>query len=183
MIFDMGELTDSKPVKLITSIIYRDDKLLAESEAFLVKEYGEKEDLEATFPFDQTGYYEKEFGKDLKRKLLCFRGLITLDSSGKIKVFTNDVERTLSLVGRRRVNIDPGYVTEAKVVLLTTKDYSHRVYVGDKIFAEVTLYFQNGSFRPWPWSYPDYASNELVGYFNDVRARYREDLKRIKKSR
>ena len=82
--------------------------------------------------------------------------------------------------GARTVNIDPGYITEAKLVLLTAKDFSHRIYQKDGIFAESTLFFQDHSFRPWPWTYPDYASAEMVEYFNQVRELYMADIGRGK---
>ena len=174
----MGALLEQKPVKLIVSILYKDESFLIEAETFLVREYGAKEHLEAVFPFNFTDYYEKEFGEDLKRKVICFRKLVNLEASGEIKVFTNKIEDKLTKEkNKRAVNIDPGYVTEAKLVLFTTKDYSHRIYLGDKIFAEVTLHFQNNSFRSWPWSYPDYASKEMVEYFNKVRKVYMDDIK------
>jgi hypothetical protein len=179
----MGELTDQNPVKLIASIIYKDENSLSDAESFLVQTYGEQEDLEAVFPFDFTDYYEEEFGKGLKRKLVCFRKLIEPDGSGRIKLSTNLVEHELKNGEKRTVNIDPGYITEAKLILFTTKDYSHRVYLGNKIFAEVTLYFQNSSFRSWPWTYPDYASEALIGYFNKVRALYMNDIRGHKGNR
>ena len=158
----MGALLEQKPVKLIISIIYKDESFLVVAENLLIKRYGEKEQIEAVFPFEYTNYYEKEFGADLKRKIFCFRKLIAPESAGKIKLFTNRVEDKLKAKNNRTVNIDPGYLTEAKLVLFTTKDYSHRIYL---------------TFKPWPWSYPDYASNEMVDYFNKIRSIYAGDVK------
>ena len=174
----MGALLEQKSVKMVVSIIYREDSFLYEAETTLVEKYGEIEDLKEIFYFDFTDYYEKEFGKDLKRKLICFKKPIGPEFLSKIKHYTNEVEKKLKNNNNRTVNIDPGYITEAKLVLFTTKDYSHRVYIGDNIFAEVTLHFQNNSFRAWPWTYPDYSSNALVDYFNKVRSLYMRDIKK-----
>ena len=94
------------------------------------------------------------------------------EKAAEIKLITNRIEDRFRKDRKRTVNIDPGYVTEAKLVLLTTKDYTHRVYIGKRIFAESTLFFQDGTFKSWPWTYPDYASAEMVSYFNQVRELY-----------
>ncbi|MFH1304964.1 MAG: DUF4416 family protein, partial [Candidatus Omnitrophota bacterium] len=120
-----------------------------------------------------------ELGSRLKRKVICFRILHPKEKIFRIKLATNRIEDRFRVNGKRTVNIDPGYVNDAKLVLLTTKDYTHRIHIGGSIFAESTLFFQEGSFRRWPWTYPDYASEELVDYFNDVRKIYMEDIKKV----
>jgi hypothetical protein len=74
--------------------------------------------------------------------------------------------------GRRRVNIDPGYVADMKLVLATTKDAAQRVHLGRGIYAEATLHFVSGCFQAQPHTYPDYAADEAIAFFNEVRARY-----------
>ena len=168
----MGALGDQRPVKLVSSIIFRDDGIRREVEDRLKKLYGSFEPLEEIFPFDYTDYYYDELGGPLKRKLVCFKRLIGKEKASEIKLITNRIEDRFRKDRKRTVNIDPGYVTEAKLVLLTTKDYTHRVYIGKRIFAESTLFFQDGTFKSWPWTYPDYASAEMVSYFNQVRELY-----------
>lgn len=168
----MGFFVGQKPVKLIASIIFKEEKFLRHAEDELKKRYGRCEAASVTLPFDYTDYYEEEFGAPLERKLICFKKLPDSDKIPEVKVETNNIETALSFNGKRMVNIDPGYITEAKLVLLTTKDYSHRVYLGGCIFAEATLFFQNNTFNPWPWTYPDYASKEMIDYFNKVRKIY-----------
>ncbi|NQT32945.1 MAG: DUF4416 family protein [Candidatus Omnitrophica bacterium] len=173
----MGELIQQKPVKLIASIIFKDKEVLADAEGKLKKLYGPGEELELTLPFDKTDYYYPEMGEPLERKLICFKKLVNKEKIEGIKIASNRIEDLFKNGGKRSINIDPGYVTEAKLVLLTTKDYTHRVYIGRKIFAESALFFQNETFNPWPWTYPDYASDEMVGYFNKVRALYMDQYK------
>lgn len=168
----MGKVLKKKAVRLIASIIFKDKKYLDKAEKSLKKLYGPIDALEKILPFDYTDYYCDEMGSGLKRKIISFEKLIDKEKLAKTKLDTNSLEDSLSIGGKRTVNIDPGYVTEAKLVLLTTKDYTHRVYIGRGIFAEVTLFFKEGSFRSWPWTYPDYASDEMISYFNKVRELY-----------
>ena len=174
----MGALIEQKPVKLVASVIFKEEKYRKYAEERLKRAYGPPEPFEKTLPFDYTGYYCEEFGKPLKRKLICFKKLLNGEKAPAVKLAANKIETSCLAGGKRVVNIDPGYVTEAKLVLLTTKDYTHRVYVGRRIFAESTLFFQDGTFRSWPWTYPDYASRELISYFNDVRQIYMRDIKK-----
>ena len=94
-----------------------------------------------------------------------------------IKRQTNELEWTLAREERRRVNVDPGYVSLGKVVLASTKDHAHRLYLGQGIYGEVTLTYQHGHFRPWPWTYPDYASDRYCTLFDEIRRHYRAQLR------
>ena len=163
-------------VKLVTSIIYREKAQMEKAKTLLSDLFGSAEDLRFFADFDYTDYYQNEFGRPLERVILAYRGLVPLERSHLSKVETNKIEREMSKLSRRTVNIDPGYVTKAKLVLFTTKDYSHRIYTGDGIFAECTLFFQNGVFNAWPWTYPDYASEPIRGYFGKIRDIYAKDL-------
>ncbi len=173
----MGVLSRQKPVKLIASIIFKEEKRREYAEKRLERIYGALEPLEKILPFDKTDYYYEEFGRPLKRKLVCFKRLLGTEKIPSVKLVANKIENSCLVNGKRVINIDPGYITEAKLVLLTTKDYSHRVYLGRRVFAESTLHFRDGTFRSWPWTYPDYASQELISYFNEVRKLYTEDIR------
>ncbi|MDQ7780666.1 MAG: DUF4416 family protein [Planctomycetota bacterium] len=81
-----------------------------------------------------------------------------------------DATCTARPVTGRRINLDPGYVTQAKVVLATAKDFSHRIYLRDGIYAEVTLKYGKGTFHPWPWTFPDYRQESYISFFNAMRA-------------
>ena len=165
----MGVLARQKPVKLVASIIFKEEISLQYAEERLKRTYGRLHAPEKILPFDYTDYYYKEFGRPLKRKLICFEEPLSKERVPSVKLATNRIEDRSRVKGKRTVNIDPGYLTDAKLVLLTTKDYIHRLYLGKGIFAESTLFFQDGTFNPWPWTYPDYASRELISFFNEVR--------------
>ena len=128
-------------------------------------------------PFDFTDYYEEEIGTNLKRKFISFKRLVSAESLAEIKLSTNRLEQRLSLHGKRSINIDPGYLTAAKLVLATTKDFSHRILLRKGIFAEVTLFYAKNSFRPFAWTYPDYRTPDYLAIFNHIREIYLKQIK------
>ncbi len=128
------------------------------------------------YPFDYTDYYEEEFGSPLFKAFFFFE-LLPQDKLVEVKHRAYEVEKEFSKDGRRQVNLDPGYLLLSRVVLSTFKDFSHRIYLGRGVFAEVTLIFRDGSFRPLPWTYPDYSSEEVINLFNEVRREYKELLR------
>ena len=84
----------------------------------------------------------------------------------------------------RRINLDPGYVTEAKVVLATSKDFAHRMYIGDNIYAEVTLRYdaKEGVFAPHDVTYPDFRSEAYLQLFKKARGILRTAMNKGKRS-
>ena len=175
----MAEPRAAKSVKLIVGLLGGDEDLLRRARQLLVKRLGPV-DLESdTWPFDQTDYYEAEMGPKLKRRFLSFERRIRPDMLAEIKCNTNRLEAQIAedcLVQGipRPVNLDPGYLDLGKLVLATTKDRSHRIYIGQRIFAEVTLHFTEGQWQTWPWSYPDYHRPEYHAFFMQVRERLKE---------
>lgn len=117
-------------------------------------------------------------GTDLQRVFFFFEQPIEQDKLSDIKIVTNEIENIYMNNAahggpKRSVNIDPGYLTLAKVVLASTKDYSHRIYIGKGIYGELTLYFINNTFNPIPTTYPDYRSKEYIDMFNGMRGKVR----------
>ncbi|HIC91403.1 MAG TPA: DUF4416 family protein, partial [Syntrophaceae bacterium] len=93
------------------------------------------------------------------------------------KLYTNSIEKHFCIDHKRRVNIDPGYITPERLVLATGKNYSHRIYLRDGIYADLTLIFKKGSFRPLEWTYPDYATSQVIELMNAIRKRYISQLR------
>jgi hypothetical protein len=114
-------------------------------------------------------------GPGLKRVILSFAKLVRPELAYKTKIRTNAIEDRLRKKGKRTVNIDPGYVDLSKLVLFSTKDYTHRIPMAGGIFAETTLFYRDKRYNPWPWTYPDYASEEYAGIFEDIRRIYKGD--------
>lgn len=174
----MGSIHEPQPVKLIVSLLTGDPGWLAEAKARLVSLFGPIDWESRLLPFEHTEYYTAEFGPGLQRQIVSFDRLIAPGDLAAIKRQTNEVEQSLASGGKRRVNIDPGYVALGKIVLASTKDHGHRLYLGQGIYGEVTLTYQRGHFRPWPWTYPDYASEEYRALFEQIRDRYKAQLRR-----
>lgn len=166
------------PGKLLVSVIYRDEDRFALARERLVSLLGPMERESAPFPFDRTDYYAREMGSPLVRRFLVAAQDLPRERLSTIKACAWEIEGDLSRDGRRTVNIDPGLLTEENFVLATGKNYSHRVYLGDGVFADLALVFEKGGFRPLPWTYPDIASDPIRGFLADVRAAFREARKR-----
>ena len=173
----MGMARLPAPVKLVASLLTGNPDLLGRAQAVLTALFGAADFESELLPFDHTNYYESEFGPGLQRRIVAFARLVDPASLPAIKQQTNDVEGSLAEQGRRRVNIDPGYVSLSKLVLATTKDHAHRLYLGQGIYGEVTMTYQGGRFRPWPWTYPDYATEQYCALFGQIRERYRAQLR------
>ncbi|MEW6447022.1 MAG: DUF4416 family protein [Bacillota bacterium] len=166
-----------EPVKPVVSVFTGQEELFLEAEKALKARLGEADFISAPLLFNKTRYYEKEMGTGLKRRFYSFSRLIDPCELVSLKLYTMELEEAWRTRGKRRVNIDPGYVSLAKLVLATTKDNVHRIYLGNKVYAEVTLFFKHGRFHPWPWTYPDYASAEYRQIFERIREIYREQLR------
>ena len=122
-----------------------------------------------TLPFEFTAYYTPEMGPNLLRKFVAFKKLISPERLAAAKIFTNRLEKTYTQKGKRRINLDPGILTLAKVILASTKDFSHRIYLNSGVYAEVTLLFRKGRFEALPWTYPDYRTEPYLKFFRILR--------------
>uniref|UniRef100_A0A7C2E2C8 DUF4416 family protein n=1 Tax=Ammonifex degensii TaxID=42838 RepID=A0A7C2E2C8_9THEO len=165
-----------EPVKPVVGVFTREETLFAGAVEALAARLGEPDYISPLLNFDQTAYYTREMGPGLRRRIYAFPRLIDPGDLASLKRWTNQLEDTWRVGGKRQVNIDPGYLSLAKLVLATTKDNVHRIYLGDGIYAEVTLFFRKGRFHPWPWTYPDYASEEYRAIFEHIRELYRKQL-------
>ena len=167
-----------KPAQGFFSIFSREPALIEEAAKELEACLGPRDFESPLLPFDKTDYYEPEFGPGLKRKFIFLERLIPQEKIVPIKHLAYKVEQRFSRKGKRLVNIDPGYLLLERLVLATFKNFSHRLYLGDYVYAEVTLIYHQGRFRPLPWTYPDYQTEEALAVFEEARARYREKLRR-----
>ncbi len=165
----MSILKEPGPAKLVCSIFSRSKELIAKTSKDLAEIFGEI-DLESDMlAFDFTTYYEPEFGSGLVRQLVCFAGLVHQDSLPEIKYATNDLEQMTAFSGKRRVNIDPGLLTAERLVLATGKNFTHRIYLGKGVFADLTLIYQAKKFKVLPWTFPDYASAPVQNFLLKAR--------------
>jgi len=173
----MGRIRRQGYVKLIIGFIFKKEEAFNKVKIILTKKFGAIDFESRIITFNHTDYYERELGKRLKRSFISFRDLIPPEDLPKIKITTNKMEKRLAKGQSRLVNIDPGYLDLAKVILASSKDYRHRIYLNSGIYAEVTLYFQIKSYKPWIWTFPDYKTNEYIDIFNRIRKIYAQEIK------
>jgi hypothetical protein len=176
----MGRTSPPEKVQLFCGAIYSPDADMERAKADLEAAFGQIDFSSEVFDFNFTEYYFGEMGGGLKKIFFAFENLIEQDFLSEAKLTTNEIEEMhtkLSEAGAaqfRTVNLDPGYLSSAKVVLPTTKDNCHRIYLKDGIYAEITLSYTKPTFKPMRWTYPDYATPEYISFFNELRARYRK---------
>jgi hypothetical protein len=163
--------------KLVVGFFVRERSLAADIAALLQERLGPVETVSAWLDFDFTSYYAKEMGAPLSRRMLVFRNLIRQTDLAAIKCMTNAVEDRYRHAGDRRVNIDPGYLLPERFVLASGKNFTHRIYIGKGIYADLTLIYQKGGFCRLPWTYPDYADERMTDFLTLVRNRYLLELK------
>jgi hypothetical protein len=177
----MWKLKEPEPAKLIVGILASNYQCLHTAADLVTSKLGEVDFTSEVWPFEKTDYYNDQTGPRILRQFLSFERLIDPGKLPGIKLQTNKLEqklaRTLGIPLPRPVNLDPGMIEPAKLVLATTKDYSHRIYIGKKIFAEVTLVYDKGRWRPLDHTYPDYRQECYFDFFEQVRTRLLEQLK------
>lgn len=167
----MGTYKPPLPVKLVIGLLAGEIPMLESVRERLSRRFGPEEEVMPPIPFVWTRYYEDELGPTPWRAFVSYEPLVAREAIVDIKRWTNEVEAETSLAGKRRANLDPGYMTLGQFFLATTKDQRHRVYVREGIFVEPTLYFENGDFFPFEWTYRDYRSEEYKRYFLAARSK------------
>ncbi len=185
----MWDLKKPQPVKLIIGILAADQNCLDTAHKIIFAKFGQIDLVSDIWPFTQTNYYESETGGNILRQFVSIEPLVDPANLAKIKHQANKLEQKLArhLCGglatksnlglSRPVNLDPGVIEPSKLILATTKNYSHRIYIGKKMYAEVTLIFDKGSWCPLPYTYPDYRQKCYHDFFSKVRKRLLEQLK------
>jgi len=169
-----------QPVKLIASILGRDTQTAGRAIERMRRGFGETDYISDELKFDFTDYYEPEMGSGLKRRIISFTRLIMPDELPDIKLTANSIEADFTAPdGNRRLNIDPGYIALCHLILATGKAFTHRPYLRDGIYADMTLVYRGGRFRTLEWTFPDYGSPEILKIITMLRARYFEQLKQL----
>ena len=150
-------------VKLFIGILSSDTKLFE-----IIKkefEYGEIDYESDVFDWNFTKYYNDELGENIKKKFMFFKKLINPEKIADIKIDTNKIEDKY----KRKINLDPGYLTRSKVLLASAKDRSNKVYIKSGIYGDIVLIFKNKSFEPFPFTFKDFRTKEYIELFNKIR--------------
>jgi len=166
------------PVKIFVGMISSETALFEELFPVLEKELGPSDMKSPVWQWRHTDYYTKEMGENLNRQFIFFHKLTDPGIIADIKLKTVEIEkRYLNKEGGRRINLDPGYLDSARVVLVSTDDYSHRVYMGKGIYGETTLIYSGDDFQNLPYTYPDFRLKEYHNLFKEARKVYKRDSK------
>ncbi len=172
----MGEIKPPRPMKLIVGMLARKPEWFDAAERLLEDAFGPIDLRSDPVPFDFTDYYTPEMGPRLLRKFVTHAELVPPDQLAPIKVRTNAMEERLAAeLGaevKRPVNLDPGLLDGSKLVLASTKNHAHRIYLAQGIYAEITLTYRGGAFIPTPWTYPDYRTEPYLAFFARARRLY-----------
>lgn len=174
----MGKIREPEPVNLIIGMLSSIPDVFDIVESKLESCYGAIDIRSKLIQFTFTNYYEQKMGGNISRKFIGFKNLIEPGDIATIKIHTNKLEEEITSSGSydvsRAVNLDPGYICKSKLILATTKDYSHRIYLQKGILAEITLQYHSkiSSYQHQSWTFPDYRTMEYIEFFNNVRKVY-----------
>jgi len=179
----MGEVSQPDPVLLIVAAFSRHADALAWAHAQAVTAWGPIRLESPLFDFVETDYYIPTMGPQIKKCFWALEQLIDPATLPAVKLQTNGWEEQFAARGEhaepRPLNLDPGYLTPAKLVLASTKDHVHRVYVAQGIYAEVTLFYKDRRWQPREWTFPNYRRADYHEFFEQcrryLRSRQRED--------
>ncbi|MFO7889691.1 MAG: DUF4416 family protein [bacterium] len=165
----MAEIRQVKPVQPICAVTFSKQVDLESVISALKAIMGKVDERSETYSFNYTDYYTKEMGIGLRKFFLSFLKLQMPDFLADMKNKTNAVEKTFAVKGKRRINLDPGYLTSAKVVIASAKDFAHRIYLGKGIYGDLQLQYRHGHFWPEKWTFPDYTSQPVIEFFEKIR--------------
>ena len=170
----MGAIFEFEKEKLIIGVIYHEKEILDKALDILVSEFGEIEDVSEEFSFSEefSNYYDGEIGGEGMRRIYSFQRLVDPSLQADIKIRTNEIEAEFSIDGKRKINLDPGFINHGRLMLATTKETGFRVPLKDGIYTELTLFWARGGWQKFPWSYRDYQSERVQKFITKVRKTY-----------
>jgi hypothetical protein len=168
----------AKPVKYFVGALFTDIHLLNKSINDMEGSFSHVDLQSDDFPFDITDYYNKEMGEPIFRRFLSFAELRSPGEIGEAKLTSNATENKYKVNGKRKVNLDVGYIDYDKVVLASTKYGIHKIYIGKGIYADMTLHYEKGKFIPYPWAFIDFKIDRYYKFFLELRELYKNQLKR-----
>ncbi len=171
----MGIASPFEPERLVLALLYPGGEDLAPLEADIESRLGKADYVGPELPFEWTDYYEGEMGGGLMRGFRSYPALVDPSELAGLKLWTNGLEEGLSVGGKRRVNLDPGLLSLGRFSLATTKERAHRIPLGRGVYAELTLIYERGEWRPLPWTYADWRSPEYRAVLAELRGRYRRE--------
>lgn len=177
----MGQVSEPDDVLLVLAVFSRHAEAIEWAKQRAEAEWGPVKLQSERFAFDATAYYEPTMGAPLEKCFFGFERLVDPGVLAELKWQTNAWEAEYAESGEhaesRPLNLDPGYLTPAKLVLASTKDHAHRVYLSRGIYAEVTLFYQDRRWRHRDWTFADYRRADYQRFFSECREHLRSSLR------
>jgi hypothetical protein len=176
----MGDITEPALVLPILAAFSRHEEALAWGVERAAGAWGLAVLASPRFEFVETDYYEPTMGPGILKCFWAFERLIDPATLVDMKLQTNAWEAEYASRGghaeARPLNLDPGYLTSAKLVLASTKDHAHRLYLSRGIYAEVTLFYKDRQWQRHEWTFKDYRREDYQRFFTECRdyLRHRE---------
>jgi len=168
---------DVQLVKVFCGILWSNDQCLEQALGQCRETFGPIDFESPDLPFDVTDYYVPEMGTPIFRRFVSFEPLRDPGGLADWKLKTNAIEERLQQNDNRRVNLDIGYLDYDKVVLASAKYNGQKVYIGDGIYADLTLHYSKGGFEPFPWAFPDFRDGRYDAFLLEIRRRYKLEVK------
>lgn len=169
----MGEASPPSPVLLLLAAFSRHSEALQWARGRAVEAWGAVLLESPPFEFQETHYYDATMGPNLRKVFFTFADLIDPGRLTELKLLTNRWELEYAASARhpepRPLNLDPGYLTLGKLVLASTKDFAHRIYLDRGIYAETTLYYRGHRWQPHQWTFADYRRDDYQQFFSQAR--------------
>lgn len=179
----MGDINYPQAVLPIVAAFSRYDEALDWGRARCEAQFGPVKLVSPRFEFIETNYYEPTMGQGIRKCFWVFERLMDPGTLAELKLLSNEWETEYARMHRhaesRPLNLDPGYVTLAKLVLASTKDHTHRIYLQRGIFAEVTLFYRHGKWEHHEWTFPDYRRGDYQTFFSECREYLRRRIRGI----
>jgi hypothetical protein len=169
------------PVKLLVAVLWADATSREAALEQLCRHWGEIDFTGPDRPFDATDYYAPEMGATLQRRLIAFAELVPPEDVRQAKLVCNEIEDRLACGGRRRVNLDVGYLDHNKLVLASVKYAGQKIHLGDGIYADLVARYGHGRYQPFEWTFPDFRDGRYDGELAEIRRMYLSQLKTRKR--
>lgn len=178
----MGATYDFENEKLIIGVIYHDEDVLRQALDILTREFGEIEAVSEEFSFsgEFSTYYDEEIGGEGLRRIYSFKETVDPTRQADIKIRTNEIEAEFSVDGKRKINLDPGFINHGRLLLATTKETGFRIPLKEGIYTELTLFWARGGWQKLPWTYRDYQSERVQKFITEVRHSYLAERRKNK---
>jgi len=171
----MSTRSGFKAVKYFCGLIFSQNRAAALATGMLQDAIAAVENSSAVIPFTATEYYRSEMGEPLFRQFVSFKGLLPPERLPEFKIGAMELEARLAENGRRLVNLDPGYMSEANIIIATAKNHYHRVPLSDGVYAHIEYVLKDGRLNFLPWTYPDFQTPAYLDFFKSLLESFKRE--------